>query len=248
MAFKDHFSRQSGAYAAGRPQYPGALFEWLAGQCARRELAWDAGCGSGQATLALASRFARVEASDPSESQLAAAPADARVRYHVAAERLPALAGGSVDLVAVAQAWHWFDHGRFAEEVARVAAPGAVFAAWTYDLPRVEPAVDAVIDGLYAELGPWWPPERRHVEERYAGLAAPGRALAAPAFAMEASWDLARLLDYLRSWSAAAACLAGAGRDPVAAQEPALRRAWGDPGRVRPVNWPLTIKASRPRA
>lgn len=244
MAFRDHFSRQAADYAAGRPGYPDALFDWLAAQCDRRDLAWEAGCGSGQATLALARRFGRVEASDPSPSQLSAAPADPRVRYHEAAETLPALADGAVDLVAVAQAWHWFDQDAFAGEIARVAAPGAVFAAWTYDLPRIAPAVDAHIDALYAGLGPWWPPERRHVEDRYAGLPLPGAPLDAPVLAMRAEWSLARLLEYLRSWSASAACLAATGRDPVEATEAALRRAWGDPA-SRPVAWPLTVRASR---
>lgn len=246
MGFKDHFSRQSGQYAAGRPTYPEALFDWLAAQCARRELAWDAGCGSGQASLPLARRFARVEASDPSASQLAAAAADPRLHYHVAAERLPALPGGSVDLVTVAQAWHWFDRAAFAAEVARVAAPGALLAAWTYDLPRVTPAVDAVVDALYAALDPWWPPERRHVETRYADLPLPGRPLLPPPFAMEATWDLSRLLRYLRSWSAVAACSAATGADPVAGCEDELGRAWGGEDGIRAVTWPLTVLASRP--
>jgi SAM-dependent methyltransferase len=245
MAFRDHFSRQAGPYAAGRPTYPDELIDWLAAQCARRELAWDAGCGSGLAALALASRFTRVEASDPSDRQLAAAAPDPRVRYHLAAERLPALRDGSVDLVTVAQAWHWLDHAAFGAEVARVAAPGAVLAAWTYDLPRVTPAVDAVVDALYAGLGPWWPPERRHVENRYAGIPLPGRPLEAPAFAMRATWDLARLRLYLASWSAVAACLAATGADPVAAREADLGRAWGAAGAHRTITWPLTVLAAR---
>lgn len=245
MAFKDHFSRQAGAYAAGRPEYPEALFEWLAAQCRRHSLAWEAGCGSGQATLALARRFRHVEASDPSERQLAAAPADPRVRYHAAAERLPALGDASVDLVAVAQAWHWFDHDAFADETARVAAPGAVFAAWTYDLPCIGAEIDAQVRALYAELGPWWPPERRHVEDRYANLPLPGVRLAAPDLSMGAEWRLSRLLQYLRSWSATAACRATTGSDPVASHETALGQAWGDPERPRPVTWPLTVRACR---
>ena len=32
MAFKDHFSRQAADYAAFRPAYPGALYDWLAVQ------------------------------------------------------------------------------------------------------------------------------------------------------------------------------------------------------------------------
>ena len=245
MAFKDHFSRQAADYAAHRPTYPDALFAWLAARAPATRLAWDAGCGSGQASLGLAAHFDHVEASDPSDRQLAGAPAHPRVRWHVAAEALPALADGSVDLVTAAQALHWFDLAAFTAEVRRVAAPGAVLAAWTYDLQRVSPAVDAVIDPFYASLDPWWPPERRHVEDGYARLALPGEPLAAPPFTMTATWDLGRFLGYLASWSAVAACRAATGRDPLAAATPALTTAWGDPAAAGMVTWPLTLRATR---
>ena len=47
--FKDHFSSASDRYAAYRPDYPAALFAWLAGLCAEHDLAWDCATGSGQA-------------------------------------------------------------------------------------------------------------------------------------------------------------------------------------------------------
>ena len=58
--FKDHFSGHADSYHEARPTYPDALFDWLAQQAPDRELAWDAGCGNGQATTALAQRFGRV--------------------------------------------------------------------------------------------------------------------------------------------------------------------------------------------
>lgn len=38
--FKDHFSTASDRYAAYRPDYPAALYDWLAGQCREQETAW----------------------------------------------------------------------------------------------------------------------------------------------------------------------------------------------------------------
>lgn len=247
MAFKDHFSRQAAHYAAFRPAYPPALYAWLAASSPARRLAWDAGCGNGQAAVGLADHFERVEASDPSESQIARAWPHPRVRYHVAAESLPALVSGSVDLITVAQALHWFDRDLFAAEARRAAAPGALVAAWTYDLHRVDAAVDAVVDALYRDLDPWWPPERRHVEDGYAQLTLPGRALAVPAFAMSATWDLEHLLGYLGSWSAVAQCRARTGRDAVAEVRPGLAAAWGEALRERVITWPLKVLASRLR-
>ena len=245
MAFKDHFSRQAADYAAFRPAYPDALYDWLAAQAPSTRLAWDAGCGSGQASVGLADHFEHVEASDPSADQIARATAHPRVRYHVAAETLPALADRSVDLLTVAQAWHWFDRAAYLAEARRVAAPGAVLAVWTYNLHRVTEEVDAVIDALYAELDPWWPPERRHVEDGYARLAPPGDVVPTPAFAMTAAWDLDHLLGYLASWSAVAACRVATGRDPLAGHERQLRSAWGQAGGRRFVSWPLTVRAVR---
>jgi len=54
MDFADHFSAVAARYAAYRPHYPPALVDALAERCERHELAWDAGCGNGQLSLALA--------------------------------------------------------------------------------------------------------------------------------------------------------------------------------------------------
>ena len=66
MSFKDHFSGHAAVYHEARPDYPAALFDFLAGEAPSRELAWDAGCGNGQASVALAEHFEAVVATDPS--------------------------------------------------------------------------------------------------------------------------------------------------------------------------------------
>ena len=70
-SFADHFSRVATDYASYRPRYPEALFTWLAGLPARRELAWDCGAGSGQATIGLLPYFTRIVATDASAALLA---------------------------------------------------------------------------------------------------------------------------------------------------------------------------------
>src|SRR5690606_31583471 len=131
MSFHDHFSGHAAGYAQARPTYPEALFDWLAAQCAQRELAWDAGCGNGQAAIALARHFARVIATEPSAEQVAQAPAHPRVEYRVEPAESPSLADASADLVTVAQAMHWFDLDRFHVGVRRVLRPGGLVAVWT---------------------------------------------------------------------------------------------------------------------
>lgn len=244
---RDHFSRVAQAYAAARPRYPPELFAFVAAACARRELAWDCACGSGQATLALAEHFARVVASDSSAAQIAAAPAHPRIAWRTAPAEASGLEPGTVDLVTVAQALHWFDLEPFYAEVRRVLAPGGVLAVWTYGVQRVEGAeVDALVQRFYREtVGPYWPPERRHCEDGYRMLPFPFAQLQAPPFRMAARWPLERFLDYLRSWSATGRYVAATGADPVAALGQALAPLWGGPGALRLVTWPLAVRVGR---
>ena len=247
MAFKDHFSGHAAAYAQARPTYPRELFQWLADQCLHHDLAWDVGCGNGQASLALAHHFERVHASDPSAEQIAAAPQDPRIHWRVEPAEHCSLHNHTVDLVTVAQAYHWFDVHRFCSEAQRVMRPGAVIAIWSYGLTRVDRAVDAAIHALYeGVLGPYWPPERRHVEDGYRHLHFPFEPISeVPHFGMSQAWDLAALLAYLRTWSAAQRFARDTGRDAVAEATPAITAAWGDPAAVREVYWPLSLRAGR---
>lgn len=246
MSFKDHFSSHAAAYADARPGYPSGLFDWLSAQCANRALAWDAGCGNGQASVALAEHFDAVFASDPSAGQLASAMAHARVRYAVEAAEQCSLATGSADLVTVAQAYHWFDQSRFCAQAQRVLAPGGVIALWTYAESRVDAAVDAVFDHLHGELLQHdWPSGREHVLNRYRDLPFPFARLQVPAFEMSRRWTLAQYLAYLRSWSASERHRLRTGSDPVAAITAQMETAWGNPQAVRVVSWPLSVLAGR---
>ena len=246
MSFKDHFSSHAAGYADARPGYPAELFDWLSAQCAGRTLAWDAGCGNGQASVALAEHFDAVFASDPSAAQLASAMAHARVRYAAEAAEQCSLATGSADLVTVAQAYHWFDHSLFCAQARRVLAPGGVIALWTYAESRVDAAVDAVFDHLHGELLQHdWPSGREHVLNRYRDLPFPFARLQVPAFEMSRRWTLAQYLAYLRSWSASERYRLRTGTDPVAAITAQMETAWGNPQAVRVVSWPLFVLAGR---
>jgi SAM-dependent methyltransferase len=244
--FKDHFSGHSAGYARARPLYPDALFDHLAAIAPARGTAWDCGAGSGQASQALASRFRTVIATDASASQLAKARRTPGVLFAAAtAERAP-IRDASVDLIAVAQALHWFDFAACFAEARRAARPGGVFAAWCYGNCRVTPAIDLAYDRLYSALvGPYWPPERAHIEDGYSSIPFPFPPIPGPAFAMEAQWDMEEFLAYLETWSAVQYFRKAKGEDPIALIRPELERAWGDPAQARRIVWPLTLKAGR---
>jgi SAM-dependent methyltransferase len=244
MSFKDHFSTQSAIYRTARPRYAPGLFVWLAAQSPARALAWDAGCGTGQASVGLAAEFERVVATDPSAAQIGQADAMPNIDYRVERAEASTLADGSADLITVAQALHWFDLDAFHAEATRVLRPGGVIAQWTYADCAITPAVDAVKQRLYADvLETYWPPERRLVESGYATLAFPFRRVDAPTFDLVAQWDLAGFLAYLRSWSATQRYLKAVGRDPVDDLADAFAAAWGDASEVRTVRWDLALRA-----
>lgn len=205
MDAPDTFRMDSAGYALGRPRYPDALFDWLSAGCARHELAWDCATGTGQAAVALARRFRRVHATDRSAEQLASAPALPNVRYATEPAEATSLADGSVDLVTVAQALHWFDYARFWPEVARISRDGALVAAWGYSWPEVPPDVDAAfVAPVRALVAPFWAAENRLLWDgfRPEEVAFPFARLAAPAFAIEVRWSLAEVVAYVSTWSA----------------------------------------------
>ena len=244
--FKDHFSGHANLYAQARPTYPPALFDWLASICPQRGLVWDAGCGNGQASLALAEHFDQVFATDPSDTQIAAATPRDNIRYAVEPAEQCSLPDASVDLVTVAQAMHWFDCDRFFAEAKRVMKPDGRIAVWTYERSSVNPQVDEVFYRLYrGELDPYWAPERRHVESGYATLPFPFERIDAPPFELRCDWTLAQYLAYLRSWSASQKLAKQTGRDIVGEFADDMQAAWGDPDTVRAVIWPMTVKAGR---
>lgn len=249
MVFADHFSAQAAGYARFRPRYPSRLFQHLATLAPARTVAWDCATGSGQAAAGLAVWFRRTVATDASGAQLRSAAPVERVSYLQARAEAVPLAAAAVDLAVVAQALHWFDHGRFYAEAARVLRPGGVLAVWCYNLLRIAPPIDALIDRFYLEtVGPFWPPERRLLETGYRSLPFPFTPCEAPSFAMTASWELADLLGYLRTWSAVARYRAHHANDPVQALATELATAWGIATARRTISWPLALRLGRHEA
>lgn len=244
-AFHDHFSAVAAQYAQARPGYPDALFDAIAAIAPARERAWEAGCGSGQASRALASRFAQVFATDPSAAQVEQASAPGNVRFAVEPAERCSLPDAGADAVCVAQALHWFDRPAFFAECARVLRPGGVLVAWGYGDVRLPAQVAAAYAAFAGQVDGDWPPERAYVDQAYAGFDWPFAPVAMPAFDMHADWPLARLLGYVSSYSAVKRHRERTGVDAVAGHAPAIARAWGDPERPLRLRWPLFVHARR---
>ncbi|WP_436536615.1 class I SAM-dependent methyltransferase [Actinoplanes sp. HUAS TT8] len=117
------FGAAADTYERGRPPYPESALDFLLPKGQPRVL--DLGAGTGKLTRQVRARGLEVVAVDPSEGMLGelrrAVPDVAAHRG--SAEDIP-LPDGSVDVVLVAQAWHWVDPERAVPEIARVLTPG----------------------------------------------------------------------------------------------------------------------------
>lgn len=246
IAFKDHFSSDSAHYAAFRPDYPTALFGWLASLCAEHDIAWDCATGNGQAALGLTRHFSRVIATDASSEQIHSATSHPGIEYRVAPAEDSHLQDQSIDLITVAQAAHWFDLPYFYDEASRVLKPGGVLALWAYGLARIEPRIDVLITHFYTDtVGPCWPPERVLIDEGYRSLPFPFDEMPTPMLTMQAEWDLNAFIGYLSTWSAVKRYRATHGLDPLSALVDDLKPLWGFPETRKRLQWPVFLRVGR---
>ena len=121
------FGSVAEAYDRGRPAYPAEAVGWLTGGEAKVVL--ELGAGTGKLTRELVDQGHAVFATEPDEAMLAILRERVpEVSAKVAtAEEIPAN-DRSVDVVVVAQAFHWFDHEVALPEIARVLKPGGHLA------------------------------------------------------------------------------------------------------------------------
>ena len=212
----------------------------------RRRLVWDCGTGNGQAAQGLARHFEKVIATDASESQLRHAIHAPNIEYRVAKAESSGLESGSVDLVTVAQALHWFELEPFYAEVRRVTVKGGVLAAWSYGSASAGDDLEALLrDFERGTLAAYWDARRRWVDEGYRTVPFPFAEISAPAFQLRQEWTLSQLGEYLRSWSAVAKFVRERTFDPVAPLLEQIGQHWGPPDGKRTITWPLAVRVGR---
>ena len=170
------FGAAAGEYERGRPPYPAEGIDWLLPPDPGRVL--DLGAGTGKLTRQLHERGLDVVAVEPSagmRDQFAAVLSEVPL-LEGTAEAIP-LPDRSVDVVLVAQAWHWVDAPRALAEVARVLTLGGRLGLiWNMRDERVDwvrhlgltmhadddpRAPEPVVGGPFAPL------ERHEVEWKY---------------------------------------------------------------------------------
>ena len=247
--FKDLFSKQSKKYAASRPSYPRALFDFLGGLVQKRELAWDCATGNGQAVAFLGEYFDRVIASDASVRQVENARARKNVHFTVFPAERADIKDNSVDLITVAQALHWFKFDEFYREVRRVSRKGGVIAAWAYGHYSISLEVDRVTQAFYKDVvGKYWPIEIKYIENKYEDTPFPFAQIGAPDFHIDLEWSLRDLVGYFYTWSSVQKYIEENKSDPVEKLlYPGLKEAWNRDGvsERKKVTWPIYLKVGR---
>nr|XP_054763293.1 putative methyltransferase DDB_G0268948 [Lytechinus pictus] len=206
-------------YVKFRPTYPDELFHKITSFLSEKvppphQLLVDVGCGSGQGTYGLSSQFEHVIGFDVSPAQVEAATkanTAPNVEFKVSPAEVLPLEDQSVDLITCSQAVHWFDFHAFCEECRRVLKRSGCLAITNYGNPRldhknedVRNKLDNYFDELYnKELGSYWSPRRRLVENNLPGFEIPF-----PDFVRDDSlelrlqWSVSHLIGYIQSWSA----------------------------------------------
>jgi SAM-dependent methyltransferase len=140
---RDRFSAAADLYHRYRPSYPEALLAWIeqtVGLRPRGRVA-DVGCGTGISTRLMAARGFDVIGVDPNEPMLAHARSEGAARYAQGTATETGLPDGSVDLVTVAQAFHWFDVPAALAEFRRILTPPGWCAAF-WNLRKPSPFMD----------------------------------------------------------------------------------------------------------
>jgi SAM-dependent methyltransferase len=108
------------------------MVDWIleAGAVAPPATVADIGCGTGISTRLFAERGLDVIGIDPNEEMLAAAREAGGATYRRGEAIATGLPDGSVDLVTVGQAFHWFDLTGALAEMSRILRPGRRCAAF----------------------------------------------------------------------------------------------------------------------
>lgn len=250
------FVKQADSYAKGRPTYPASLFERLSSLTQRHDRAWDVGTGNGQAAIMVAEHYKSVVATDISEPQLSLALPRSNITYSKlsatpSADELERVVGaeGSVDLVTVATALHYFDLDKFFPIVKHVLRkPGGVFAAMTYSKHNVSPEIDNLTEEWQELLKQYRAPGAEFAFQEYRTIpfpfesvaAAPqaGRGVEPECFKMELPMTLLNFLELWKSQSFVQVAREH-GLDILSEDRVrALTKAWGSEGVVRVVTFP----------
>ena len=244
---KDLFSAHASEYAKYRPTYPIELVEYIASLAENKACALDCATGNGQAAILLAEFFEQVYATDLSEKQIEAAQQHPRITYLVSTAESTPFEENTFDAITIAQAYHWVNHQKFAEEATRIGKPNAIVAVIGYNLFRcANEQVTRLVDDFYHDVtDPYWEPERKYVENFYRNAPFDFQELpVSKSFRMNTNWTLLQMEGYINTGSAIKKFIKVNGYNPVPSLIANIKPIWGQKEFI-PFNFPLALRIGR---
>jgi len=242
---KDNFSAHSAQYLQFRPNYPTELFDFLKSLGTDFKTAWDCGTGNGQLAVCLAKFFDKVYATDLSEKQIANAILRDNIVYKIEYAEHSSFEDNQFDLIAVAQAIHWFHFDDFYKEVNRTLKPGGYFAAIGYSLLSIDSELDPIIQNLYYNvIGKYWDKERKYIDEEYRTIPFPFKEVECPRIKSTLNWSFDQLIGYLNTWSAVQHYIRQNNTNPVDLVYESLYEKWGNQA-IKNVNFPILLRVGQ---
>jgi SAM-dependent methyltransferase len=204
----ERFDGRQDDYERARPSYPPALLDALAdaGWLGGRTDCADIGAGTGRfSDLLLAREVGSVAAIDPSRDMLAVLSAkhrgDRRLRALVGSAEATGLPDASVDFIASAQAFHWFEPLSTRAEWRRILRPqGRVCLLWNNrsETGGAMPAIEELLNRYFKSERDAVPHDARGRVGRAEAFLPGARRLV---FRHEKPYDEALFADYLGSVS-----------------------------------------------
>lgn len=239
------FQNQAEQYSKYRLDYPDALYDFLESIVPAKNLAWDCATGNGQAAAALAQRFKHVVATDISERQIAECFSRPNIQYKIVSAEAAEFPPNSIDLITVAQAYHWFDQQQFLKIVGNVLRSRGILAIWGYSFNSpISPEVDAILEDFYfIKLGPFWAKENKQLWNRYESVHFPFDSIQAPEINIQRTWTLQQLIQYFSTWSSLVKSRTVHGDSLLSELQNRLTPLWGHGSRA--LTWDLHLKVWR---
>jgi ubiquinone/menaquinone biosynthesis C-methylase UbiE len=244
---KDLFSTHAADYAKFRPTYPAQLIEYISSLAERRDVALDCATGNGQAAILLANYFNKVFATDLSVQQISEAERHPRVQYSVSSAESTSFENNTFDAITIAQAYHWVNHQKFAEEATRIGKNHAIVAVIGYNLFRsANQQVTRIVDDFYFNVtDPYWEPERKYVQNLYKDVLFPFAELpVTDSFRMETLWTIEQVEGYINTWSAIKKFIRLNNFNPVPELMVNIKSVWGKEARIL-FEFPLGLRIGR---
>lgn len=230
-------------YASYRPTYPAELIKYVASLCEKKEVAWDCCTGTGSVASLLADEFKHVIASDISTSQLEYATKKLNIEFRLEDVHAAHVGLHTVDLVTVAQAFHWLDATRFMDKVVAVTKDNGILAVWNYSF-CLDEKIEVLTQKYLASIAT--DNEKKLLATLYQGYQIEHEKFQAiqfdKQFFAKKLWSMEDYFAYLQSISLAQKYFSKNKSFAFETISADVLAIWGDTAKKMPVIWPLHLQ------